>query len=189
MIALLLLSLVTGSLYYSANSQLSAKDQEILRLRSAALNGNLTILRQELTLLQLNSTISSLGGSLTRYQNESAYLRLELSVAEQVGGFTVVVYFANETVGTDPGTSVEVTTQANGHNGTLALLPQSGCPISGGDLQSTGARNTLYVWLDSSAPAAQSAYYSLNGLPFSVYLQNRGTAAVACRVSLLYVQH
>jgi len=166
-----------------------AKDAELLHLRNTILKENLTILQQELVILALNSNMSSLNQNVLRLANQSAFLRLELYVAQQVGKLSVVTYFANQTFTLTASTTIEVTSQANGHNGTLVLLSPGACPISGYNLQSSGTQHLLYLQLDLRSKPVKSAYYDLNGQPFSVFLQNVGSSQVACKISLLYVQH
>jgi hypothetical protein len=187
-VLLLLVSLGSASYYYSTSSSLSAKDQQILRLRAAVLTENESILLLELNALRFTSNIATLDQQVARLENQTAILRMELSVAEQQGKIQVLTYFANRTVSIPANSTVEVTSQAPGHNGTIVFLSPGGCPISGKNVQSTSPQYLLYILVDSRAKPEQSAYYTVNGQPFSLFLENVGPTQVACRFSLLYVE-
>lgn len=209
-VALVVVSLGAASYYYTSTSALSAKNQEILRLRITALAENASILQLELSILSLNSNITSLNqeiaslqqsqaasaaeaaalrNSVSQLKNESALLGLELAVAEKVGSLSVLTYFVNDTVTVPPSTTFEVTSQANGYNGTIVFMSPNGCPSTGGNLSSVTPRYVDYIWLSSKGTPLLAYYDSIKGQPFTLYLQNVGTSPVECTFSLFYVRH
>ena len=209
-VVILAVSLVAGVYYFSSGANATSKDREILILRAQVLlenatilelkrtilqlNANLTALSQRLAALSLNQTINSLELTILTHQiaalqNETAQLSLELAVAEQVGNLSVSTLVANETVTVQPGATATATSQANGSNGTLVFYSPVGCPVSGHTIQATSAQYKLYILLDSAGASESSYFASVSGQPYTVYLQNVGTAPVQCTFSLLYVQH
>ena len=208
-IVIVLVSLVALTFYYSSNAALAEKDAEILTLQTKLLTANATILQLQVKILGLdanltslyqvlaglavNQTVStlqlaSLNGQIAKLQNESALAQLELAVAEQVGKLSVNVYAVNETLTVQPGTTLQVTSQPNGYNGTLVFFGTSGCPSPGDSVPSTSPQFLMYILLDSRSPPLTSDFARLSGQPYSVYLQNVGNTAVSCTFSVLFVR-
>jgi hypothetical protein len=187
-ILLLLVSVGAASYNNSANSALATKDLEILKLRALLLTENASLLIMQLNALRLNADLSTLSQKVATLQNQSALLRMELSVAQQAGKFQVVAYIANKSVLLSVGTTLEVTSQVPGHNGTLVFLSPGRCPTSGSMVQSTSPQYLLYILVDSRAKPSQSGFYTVSGQSFSLFLENVGPSIVLCKFSLLYVE-
>ena len=208
-VVLMVVAIGAAAYYYSSADTISSKDATILGLRAQLLSQNVTSLKLELKLAELdinitvlqkevadmaaNQTLSAARASLLSQEvlsreNQSAFLSTELAVAQRVGGFSVVTYLSNKTVLVGPGSTVDVADQANGHNGTLAFVSLAGCPASGDRVQESSSHYGLYLLLNSSGTLLRSDFRTVGTEPFSVYLQNVGPEPMLCTFSLLYAQ-
>ncbi|MDG7007282.1 MAG: hypothetical protein JRN06_03430 [Nitrososphaerota archaeon] len=211
-VVLVIVSAVSVTYYYSSSADLLTKDQEILHLRAQMLvqnftalelqlkifelNGNITLLNQQITGLTQSqsasgSEIASLVGQVARLENQSAFLSLELSVVEgAAGSVTIHPYFVNNTVTVAPGTTVQITSQSPGQAGTLAFVSPTGCTSPGDSIQSSSPTFVYYILLDSTSKATvRSDYENVNATSFSFSFQNVGLSPVSCTFSLFYVDH
>ncbi len=211
-VILVIVSAVSVSYYYSSSTDLIAKDQQILHLRAQLLAENATSLELQLRILLLNSNITmlnqriagllqgqgvynteiaSLVGQVTRLENQSAFLNLELSVVEAAAGhLTIHSYLVNDTVTVAPNTTMQVTSQSPGQPGTLAFISPAGCRSPGNSIQSSSPTFVYYILLDSASTGlVQSTYETVNATSFSFSFQNVGPSPVSCTFSLFYVDH
>lgn len=209
-IGLVVVSLGAASYYNSSSSALLSKDKQILELHLAILAENASILTLELNQLSLSqnitslqerilgllqnqitssATITALTGQIQRLENESARMALEIFILQQVSKLSILTYYYNNTVTVAPGSTTLVTSQANGHNGTLVFVSSSGCPGKGDSVQSTSPTYVLYLLLDPSGPPTYSVYVAVAGQPFTFSFKNIGSTPETCTFSLFYVQH
>jgi hypothetical protein len=168
-------------------STISGKDNTITTQNSEIADKNSTI-------TYLNSTITSLqtwlNGNITQaraLQNDSARLQLELSIVEQVGKLSIYTYYVNDTMTVAPNSTVLLTSQVNGYNGTIVFISPNGCYSAGAQAESVQPQYVLDILLNSNSPPLTSAYTSLSGQPYSVYFKNIGSSPVQCTFSLFYV--
>ena len=205
---LLMVSLLATAYYSTSTATLAAKDKEVADLRLALALQNETIYGLKLNIIILNSSmaalnqkvaslegdqnassaeISSLASQILRLRNQSAFLNLELSVAEQAGNFTIIPYYDNRTMTVQPSTTVQVASNSRASTGTIAFVSPSGCSSVGTDTAPGTSTVAFEVLLSSNGSSLLSSYHRVSGEPFTFSLKNVGPAPVSCTFSLFYV--
>ena len=208
-VVLLVVAIGAAAYYYSATDAIAAKDAEILHLRAQGLSQNVTVLQLQLSLLELDSNITSLqkqlagllenqtrsevrfvalSSELVALEDQSALLGMELAVAQQAGGFSVAPLVSNSTAIVPPSSTVGVLNLTGGRNGTLAFVSLKGCPSSGDRVQVTGSGYALYILLNDTGSPLRSDFRQFGTHPFAVSLENVGRGPVLCTFSLFFVQ-
>jgi cell division protein FtsB len=193
-VVLLLVSSAFAYYYLNSASELSDRNREVASLQSNLneLNAKVSSLNLEIDNLQSNQTaskalLSSLELEVSQLQNDSARLQLELSIVEQVGKLSIYTYYVNDTMTVAPNSTVLLTSQVNGYNGTIVFISPNGCYSAGAQAESVQPQYVLDILLNSNSPPLTSAYTSLSGQPYSVYFKNIGSSPVQCTFSLFYV--
>jgi hypothetical protein len=193
-VVLLLVSSAFAYYYLNSASDLSDRNREVASLESNLneLNAKVSSLNQGIANLQSNQTaskalLSSLELEVSQLQNDSALLQLELSIVEQIGKLSIFTYYVNDTMTAAPNSTVLLTSQVNGYNGTIVFISPNGCYSAGTQAESVQPQYVLDILLNSNSPLLTSAYTSLSGQPYSVYFKNIGSSPVQCTFSLFYV--
>ena len=208
-IVLLAVAIGAAAYYYSATDTITAKDAEILHLRAQGLSQNVTVLQLQLSMLELDSNITSLqkelagllqnqtrsdvrflalSSELAALENQNALLGMELAVAQQAGGFSVATLISNSTTIVAPSSTVRALNLTSGRNGTLAFISLKGCPSSGDKVQVTSSSYALYILLNSTGPPLRSDFRQVGTQPFTVIFENVGPGPALCTFSLFFVQ-
>ncbi len=193
-----------NALIASLNSTISAKDSAIQTGGStiAALKANITALDARIATLDteiqsLEATQTAAGGQITSLEsqvsslrNQTGLLQLELDVMGWTRGYFITTYFVNMIWTVGPNSTQKMIADANGHNGTLAVLGSGGPSCSnlgtGGLVQGQGFTVLLG---DNGFGGTWGVWQTEGPAQFQVFIQNTGTTTQSCVLSAFYVYY
>jgi len=145
------------------------------------------------TTTRTDAQIHTLQLQLSQLENQSALMRLEISLLGQVSGLGINAFAVNETWTVQPNSTILVSQEVNQYNGSLVFICYSACPNDVGSLNNANGEKGMTLWLDNStnpiSPNPINFTISENVPPqeWAVYLRNIGSTPIQFTGSLYYV--
>ena len=175
-----------GSTIKMLQGNLSAQNTEILALNQqiASLRANGSASQAQIHTLQLQ---------LSQLENQSALMRLEISLLGQVGGLGINAFAVNETWTVQPNSTILVGQEANQYNGSLFFICYSACPSDLGVFNNANGEKGMTLWFYNSTnpispnPISFNIGENVGPQEWAVYLRNIGSTPIQFTGSLYYV--